>query len=55
MDATIGAGSTAVAAVNTGRHFIGFEKEKKYFDIANERIAKAQAEKAQAEKAQALF
>ncbi len=46
LDATIGSGSTAVAAINTGRHFIGFETEKKFFDIANERIAKAQAEKA---------
>lgn len=47
LDATIGSGSTAVAAINTGRHFIGFETEKKFFDIANERIAKAQAEVAQ--------
>lgn len=48
LDATIGSGSTAVAAVNTGRHFIGFETEEKFYNIANERIAKAQAEKAQA-------
>ncbi len=48
LDATIGSGSTAVAAVNTGRHFIGFETEKKFCDIAEERIAKAQSEKAQA-------
>ena len=48
LDATIGSGSTAVAAVNTGRHFIGFETEKHFCDIANERILKAQAEKAQA-------
>lgn len=47
LDATIGSGSTAVAAINTGRHFIGFETEKKFYDIANERIAKAQAEVAQ--------
>ena len=47
LEATIGSGSTAVAAINTGRHFIGFETEKKFFDIANERIAKAQAEVAQ--------
>lgn len=44
LDATIGSGSTAVAAINTGRHFIGFETEKKFFDIANERIAKAYEE-----------
>ena len=48
LDATIGSGSTAVACVNTGRHFIGFETEKNFYDIANERISKAQAEKAQA-------
>jgi len=47
LDATIGSGTTAVAAINTGRHFIGFETEKKFFDIANERIAKSYAEKEQ--------
>ena len=47
LDATIGSGTTAVAAINTNRHFIGFEKEKKYFDIANARIAKAYAAKDQ--------
>ena len=46
LDATIGSGSTTVAAINTGRHFIGFETEKKFYDIANERIAKAYEEKA---------
>jgi site-specific DNA-methyltransferase (adenine-specific) len=35
----LGSGTTAIAALNTGRYFIGIEKEKKYFDIANERIA----------------
>jgi site-specific DNA-methyltransferase (adenine-specific) len=38
LDNCIGSGTTAVAALNTGRHYIGFEKEKKYFDIANKRI-----------------
>lgn len=47
LDATIGSGSTAVACINTGRHFIGFETEKKFCDIANERIAKAYADKGQ--------
>jgi len=47
LDATIGSGSTAVAAVNTGRHFIGFETEKKFCDIAEERISKALADKMQ--------
>ena len=47
LDATIGSGSTAVACINTNRHFIGFELNEKYFDIANQRIAEAQARKAQ--------
>ena len=38
LDAFMGSGTTAVAAINTGRHFIGFEKEKEYFDIAMKRI-----------------
>lgn len=41
LDATIGSGSTAVAAINTNRHFVGFETEKKFYDIAQERIAGA--------------
>lgn len=47
LDATMGSGSTGVACVNTGRNFIGFELEKKFFDIARERIDKAVADKAQ--------
>ena len=47
LDATIGSGSTAVAAINTNRHFIGFETEKKFYDIAKERIAKAYLEREQ--------
>ena len=38
VDLTCGSGSTCVAAQNTGRSFIGIEKEKEYVDIANERI-----------------
>lgn len=48
LDATIGSGSTAVACIRTNRHFIGFETEERFYDIANERITKAQAEKQQA-------
>ena len=43
LDATMGSGSTGVAAVNTGRDFIGFETEKNFYDIACKRIADAQA------------
>jgi site-specific DNA-methyltransferase (adenine-specific) len=35
------AGSTGVACMNTGRKFIGIEKEEKYFKIAEERIKEA--------------
>ena len=42
VDLTCGSGSTCVAAQNTGRSFIGIEKEKEYVDIANERIKQSQ-------------
>lgn len=33
-----GSGSTGVASLETGRKFIGCEIDKKYFDVATERI-----------------
>lgn len=42
MDNCMGSGTTGVACMNTGRNFIGFEKEEGYFNIASERIEKAQ-------------
>ena len=47
LDATMGSGSTGVAAVNTGRRFIGFELETKFYDIAEKRIGEAVAKRAQ--------
>lgn len=44
LDNCMGSGSTGVACVNTNRKFIGIEKEKKYFGIAEERIEKAMKE-----------
>lgn len=41
LDATMGSGSTGVAAVNTKRDFIGFELSEKFFDIAKARIEEA--------------
>lgn len=41
LDLFMGSGSTGVAAVNLRRHFIGIEREPKYFDIACRRISDA--------------
>ena len=41
LDPFLGSGTTAIAAIKTKRHFIGFEMDEKYFNIANTRIAKA--------------
>ena len=38
LDNCMGSGSTGVACINTGRRFIGIEKEENYFNIAKERI-----------------
>lgn len=40
LDNCIGSGTTAVAAINTKRNFIGIEKNKDYYNKANERIKK---------------
>lgn len=38
LDCFMGAGTTALASMKTGRNFIGFEINEKYFYIANKRI-----------------
>lgn len=38
LDNCIGSGTTAVAAINTNRQFIGIEREHEYVAIANQRI-----------------
>lgn len=40
LDPFIGSGTTAVAAINTGRKYIGFEQDDKYFDTAQNRLEK---------------
>ena len=45
LDNCIGSGTTAVAALNTGRFFIGIEKEPKYVEIARKRVEQAQAQR----------
>jgi len=44
VDPFMGSGTTGVACMNLGRKFIGVELDRKYFDIACERIARAQAQ-----------
>lgn len=38
LDNCIGSGTTAIAALKTGRFFIGIEKDETYYNIAKERI-----------------
>ena len=38
LDNCFGSGSTLIAAVNTERHYVGFELEQKYFEIAQRRL-----------------
>lgn len=40
LDPFVWSGTTAIAAINTNRNYIGFEMDKWYFDIAQERITK---------------
>ena len=41
LDNCIGSGTTAIAAINTGRNFIGIEQESEYVELARKRIADA--------------
>ena len=40
LDPFVGSGSTCVAARQTQRHFVGYEKVKEYADLARDRIAR---------------
>ena len=44
LDPFMGSGTTGVAALNTGRRFIGIEVSEHFYGIAAERIAKADRE-----------
>jgi len=41
LDNCMGSGTTAVACINQGRNFIGFELDKGYWEISQKRIAEA--------------
>jgi site-specific DNA-methyltransferase (adenine-specific) len=41
LDFTMGSGSTGAACMNTGRRFIGIEKDATYFQVAQARIEQA--------------
>jgi site-specific DNA-methyltransferase (adenine-specific) len=41
LDCFLGSGTAAVAAINTGRNFIGYELDEKFYKVADERIQKA--------------
>jgi len=38
LDPFMGSGTTAVAAVRAGRRYVGYEIQKEYFDVAEERV-----------------
>jgi len=40
LDPFMGSGTTAIAAINNNRNYLGIEKEKKYVDLANRNIRK---------------
>ena len=42
LDNCMGSGSTGVACLRAGRHFVGMEKDPHYFQIAKERLEKEQ-------------
>ena len=42
IDPFMGSGSTGVACVRLGRHFVGIESDQRFFDIARRRIEDAQ-------------
>ena len=42
FDSCVGSGTTAVACINTGREYLGFENNKEYYEIALKRIKEAE-------------
>jgi site-specific DNA-methyltransferase (adenine-specific)/modification methylase len=46
LDNCMGSGTTAVACINTNRHYIGFETDPEYYQYALDRCARAKTVKA---------
>jgi site-specific DNA-methyltransferase (adenine-specific) len=46
LDPFLGSGSTAVAAINTNRHYVGYDLDPEYVAIAEGRIDEARAARA---------
>lgn len=44
LDATAGSGSTAIACLNTGRNFVGYELDAEIYSVAIDRLARADVE-----------
>ena len=44
LDPFMGSGTTAVAAVKSGRRFVGYDTDETYIELARERVEKVQAE-----------
>jgi DNA modification methylase len=44
LDPFIGSGTSAVAAINTGRHYVGYDNEPEYIELASRRIELALAD-----------
>ena len=40
LDFAMGSGTTGIACANLGRHFIGIERDARYFDLASQRLAR---------------
>lgn len=55
LDNCMGSGTTGVACANTGRRFIGMERDAGYFEIASKRIAEAFAPSASTPEQTTLF
>ena len=45
LDNCMGSGTTAIAAINTNRNYIGFELDEEYCELANDRIKEFISEK----------